>query len=205
MDALRVHVDSLVSVGIRSYIGLLAHGERSRSRCLFNDVLHLSALVSGGPSARISPLLISDRPERGAFQQCVILITLRSILATLLVLRTTRYWQRVPELARLHECCVQVAHTFEKPQPADSSNGRGHASGRTAVALNELQTDSTDIVTGCRRNDAIPTVPELAETSAPAAWSEAVPTETPTSRADCSIAEQYTMVREVSTRDEAAG
>ena len=171
MEPLKVVIDELVSAGIRSYVGLLGHGERTRSRRLFKDVLQLSALMSGGPSARISPILVAEPLNTEAaddhpMRSCIILLTLRSILATLLVLRTTALWRRLPELDELHSCCIEAAENVGALPPETPHYAGGRTSGRTVVSLNSRPSHATDTVGGCRRNDAIPTVPELAEPSA---------------------------------------
>ena len=156
MESLHIAIEELVSAGIRSYIDLLGHGERARSRQLFKDALQLSALMSGGPSSRISPILIAETSAPGnerPMRSCLILLTLRSILATLLVLKASAYWRRVPVLTELQARCLQVA------------NSVGHASGRTAGSLNCANSSETDTACGGRRNKALPTVPELAERS----------------------------------------
>jgi len=166
MEPLRIAIEELVSAGIRSYIDLLGHGERSRSRQLFKDALQLSALMSGGPSARISPVLIAQEPIPGndhPMRSCLILLTLRSILATLLVLKASAYWRRVPVLAELQDRCLQVANCV-----GDTIPGRpilGQTSDRTARPLNCAHSSETDTPHGGSRNNALPTIPELAERS----------------------------------------
>ena len=158
MERLRIAIEELVSAGIRSYIDLLGHGERARSRQLFKDALQLSALMSGGPSSRISPMLITEASTPGSdhpMRSCLILLTLRSILATLLVLKASAYWRRVPVLTELQARCLQVANCVG-PDVGDTS-------GRTARSLNCANSPETDTAGGGRRNNALPTVPELAE------------------------------------------
>ena len=164
MEPLRVAIDELVSAGIRSYIGLLGHGERTRSRRLFSDALQLSAMISGGPSARMSPLLVAEAPNDRPMAACLILLTLRSILATLLVLKATAYWQRIPALEELQASCSRVAGCMEEPVLQTPSTER--TSGRTAPTLNCGKSRESDTTCGCRRNNALPTVPELAKPSA---------------------------------------
>ena len=174
MERLRIAIEELVSAGIRSYIDLLGHGERARSRQLFKDALQLSALMSGGPSSRISPILIAEASTPGndhPMRSCLILLTLRSILATLLVLKASAYWRRVPVLAELQARCLQVANCVG-PQVGLSPGGvhpgartSGHTSGRTARSLNCANSPETDTACGGRRNNALPTVPELTERS----------------------------------------
>ena len=115
MELLGIAIENLVSAGIRSYIDLLGHGERTRSRRLFSDTLQLSALISGGPSARISPVLVAETTIVHPMRSCLILLTLRSILATLLVLKATAYWRRVPALEELQTSCVKVAECVDQP------------------------------------------------------------------------------------------
>lgn len=206
MEALRVAIDELVSAGIRSYIDLLGYGERTRSRRLFSDALQLSAMISGGPSARISPLLVAEsinpslemtaecsctRPEKmlnRPMTTCLILLALRSILATLLVLKATTYWRRIPALEELQASCIKVAEFMVSPVVETEPVVKTHTSGRTQPsgttqpsertsgelnfsasdpALNCGKSHETGTTCGCRRNNALPTVPELAERSVP--------------------------------------
>lgn len=155
MELLGVAVENLVSAGIRSYIDLLGHGERTRSRRLFSDTLQLSALISGGPSARISPMLVAETTSAHPMRSCLILLTLRSILATLLVLKASAYWRRVPALEELQTSCVKVADCVGGPLPL-------------ALMPNCNESHETDTVCGGRRNNALPTIPELPERSVPA-------------------------------------
>ena len=159
MELLGVAIEELVSAGIRSYIDLLGYGERTRSRRLFSDTLQLSALMSGGPSARISPMLVAETTNAHPMRSCLILLALRSILATLLVLKATAYWRRVPALEELQTSCVKVADCVEPP-----------VFGRTSgtAKLNCGESHETDTACGGRRNNALPTVPELPERSVPA-------------------------------------
>jgi hypothetical protein len=95
----------------------------------------------------------------------LILATLRSVLATLLVLKTTAYWCRLPELDELHSCCIRAAACVGK-EPDDIPAGpEKRTSGRTAAMLNRRPSPGTDGVRGCRRNDALPTIPELTKPS----------------------------------------
>lgn len=102
-------VEHVVHSGIRAYIGLLCCGEQSRSRRVFSDTMQISSLAAGGPSARV-PVALSGAPTAGAatLAHCLISFTLRSLLASLLVLRTTVYWSRVPALEELQEACVSL-------------------------------------------------------------------------------------------------
>lgn len=177
MDCVQESIEKLVSAGIRSYIGLLGCGERERSRRLFKDTLEISALVAGGPSARLSPLLATVRPGspgpaagHGGAQSaalCMVLLTLRSILATLLVLKASPYWRRVPVLDELQDHCAAVADLLDRdPPPKEAPRLVGtceRASGRTAGGLNSNTPMKTDAVCGCSRNNALPTGPELSE------------------------------------------
>ena len=163
MELLGVAIENLVSAGIRSYIDLLGYGERTRSRRLFSDTLQLSALISGGPSARISPILVAETTSAHPMRSCLILLTLRSILATLLVLKATAYWRRVPALEELQTSCVKVATCVDGPviEPVFGRTSGG-------AKLNHEMSHETDTTCGGRRNDALPTVPELPERSVPA-------------------------------------
>ena len=106
MDQLQTCIDRLVSCGIRAYIGLLCAGEQVRSRRLLSDTMQMSSLASGGPSAlRTRSTRPDDIAQESSYLRCVAFFTLRSLLASLLVLRATGYWRRVPELQQLqHEC-----------------------------------------------------------------------------------------------------
>lgn len=175
MDQLRSAVDELVRAGIRSYIGLLGHGERERSRRLFADALALSALVSGGPSARL-PQLVAAEPG-GPLHGCMVLVTVRSMLATLLVLKTTAFWRKVPVLEELLHCCVRTSEcvgtgewtSAGRDVPARAAGGQlrggspsaGHTSGFTAEPLSRACSHETGVTRGCRRNSALPMQPEL--------------------------------------------
>lgn len=118
MDEIRRCADQVVTAGIRAYIGLLACGEKERSRRLLNDTMQISSIASGGPSARIpvslGPGEEPSRPVGGAstaggsaaLARVLVFFTLRSLLASLLVLRATAYWCRVPELRELQEACA---------------------------------------------------------------------------------------------------
>lgn len=119
-------VDVVVTAGIRAYIGLLACGEKERSRRVLNDTMQISSIASGGPSARVPVSLgapeSSGNPDSGPIRsgrvetsaaggsaplaRLLIFFTLRSLLASLLVLRATAYWNRVPALAELQEACA---------------------------------------------------------------------------------------------------
>ena len=112
MDGFVVSVEEVVSAAIRAYIGLLCCGERERSRRLLSDALELSLLNEGGPSARIP-----GGTGHGALARCLVYYTLRSLLASLLVLRATVYWQRVPELEALKEACARLTAEIDGDPP----------------------------------------------------------------------------------------
>ncbi|TVQ26789.1 MAG: hypothetical protein EA382_04800 [Spirochaetaceae bacterium] len=112
MDGLVVSVEAVVSTAIRAYIGLLCCGERERSRRLLSDALELSLLNGGGPSARVP-----GGAGSGALARCLVYYTLRSLLASLLVLRATVYWQRVPELEALKEACARLTAEIDGEPP----------------------------------------------------------------------------------------
>ncbi len=176
MDQLRTVVEELVGAGIRSYIGLLGLGEQVRSRRLFSDALELSAIVAGGPSARVKPMRgalirgegVSYDSSGGPLMSCLVLLTVRSMLSTLLVLKTTVYWRKLPQLDELLQRCLRAAACVEDrereavvaeggvagPDPEDSS-------ANTAGLLNGASTNVPGSICGCRRNSALPTRPEL--------------------------------------------
>lgn len=113
MDEIRRCADQVVTAGIRAYIGLLSCGEKERSRRLLNDTMQISSIASGGPSARIpvslGPGEVPPRPAAGestALARVLVFFTLRSLLASLLVLRATAYWSRVPALRELQDACA---------------------------------------------------------------------------------------------------
>lgn len=103
MEELHRCVEGVVTAGIRAYIGLLACGEKERSRRVLSDTMQISSIASGGPSARIQACAASA--GSAALARLLIFFTLRSLLASLLVLRATAYWSRVPALADLQEAC----------------------------------------------------------------------------------------------------
>jgi hypothetical protein len=110
MDDVHECVERVVSAGVKAYIGLLCCGEKERSRRVFSDTMQISSLASGGPSARLPVSLAAEpngRAEGGAdsLARVLIFFTLRSLLASLLVLRVTAYWARVPALQDLQEAC----------------------------------------------------------------------------------------------------
>jgi hypothetical protein len=106
MEQLQTCVDRLVSAGIQSYIGLLCLGEQRRSKALLHDVLQLSGLAHGGPSAKVGG---------GAYGVSYMLMyfTIRGVLASLLVLRATVYWSKIPDLEQLQRCSRRVADVLE--------------------------------------------------------------------------------------------
>ena len=139
MDKLQECVDRLVSSGIQSYIGLLCCGERVRSRRVLSDTMQISSIAAGGPSALVAlsggdegaerpiapgptvPGPAAPGPTAGggaepvSFVRCVAFFTLRSLLASLLVLRATAYWARVPALGELQQACAQFSRCLEEP------------------------------------------------------------------------------------------
>ncbi len=111
MEELQRRIDRVVRAGIQAYIGLLCAGEKERSRRIFSDVLQISSFLAGGPSTRL-PISLSapNAVETGqaALARCMIFYTLRSVLASLLVLRVTAYWSKVPALVDLHQECGRL-------------------------------------------------------------------------------------------------
>ncbi len=131
MDQLQECIDHLVSSGIRSYIGLLCCGERVRSRRVLSDTMQISSIAAGGPSALVGVSAVAaegtNREEGGraaagdeaiSFVRCVAFFTLRSLLASLLVLRATAYWARVPALHELQQACARFNRCLEGPAGA---------------------------------------------------------------------------------------
>jgi hypothetical protein len=173
MEELFADMETLVGASIRAYIGLLGRGEKERSRRLFSDALELSAMVSGGPSDR------SPGSAAGAarpFHACVALATLQSMMATLLVLKTTALWTRLSALDELLTCCVGVAERLESLTCRDGvRHGAGQGSAGTSHAADGARCSSsheTDAVRGCRRNNALPARPELSSQPAAAPVAE---------------------------------
>ena len=103
--------ETCVAAGIRAYIGLLGYGESRRSRMLFRDTLQLSAALAGGPSSKVDALAWpNDTRDPGPLQKSLVNAAVSSMLASLLVLRATVYWQKVPILEALLESQVPQAH-----------------------------------------------------------------------------------------------
>ena len=120
MDVLHECIDGVVSTGIRSYVGLLCNGELVRSRRLFADTMQLSSLAAGwsGPCTAVA--------EDGAYGgtpslQCRTLAALRGLLASLLLLRPTVYWARVPELRELLQQCARLNRSLRDEGEAGSA------------------------------------------------------------------------------------
>lgn len=104
MEELHRCVEAVVTAGIRAYIGLLSCGEKERSRRVLSDTMQISSIVSGGPSTRIP--VRRAAAGSAALARLLIYFVLRSLLASLLVLRATAYWRRVPALADLQDACA---------------------------------------------------------------------------------------------------
>lgn len=150
MEEVRTETENLVKIGIRVYIELLAYGERVRSARVFRDVITVSALVAGGPSRRVPGKRRTGIPPAGT-----IVATIRSLLATLLVLRSSRYWDLIPDLASLVESCTAVA--------ASCGDGREETYGRTSSGMNCAKDRCAGEDCGCRRSNALPVLPTLSE------------------------------------------
>lgn len=114
MEQLQECVDRLVSAGIQSYIGLLCCGEQKRSKSLLHDILQVSGLSNGGPSAKVGD------GTRGV-SYMLMYFTLRGVLASLLVLRATAYWKKVPDLEQLQMCSRRLADALEEQAGLDQS------------------------------------------------------------------------------------
>lgn len=139
MEDLQESVDRLVTAGIRAYIGLLCCGERVRSRRVLNDTMQISSVVSGGPSARF-PLTHRSFPLRKAtalaassLTRCLIYFSMRSLLASILVLRATIYWDRVPALRELQESCASLNECLGSALPDDGGSVTAEPSRRFRV------------------------------------------------------------------------
>ena len=115
MDQLQSRVQRCVEAGIRAYIGLLCSGEQERSRRIFHDTMQLSCLSSGGPSAPVH--LSGNGGGAGTLTHCLMGFSLQSLLTTLLVLRATAWWARVPELSRLLRACDALAACLQHSAP----------------------------------------------------------------------------------------
>ncbi len=116
-------IDAVVHTGIQAYIGLLCCGERARSRRLFADTMQISSLAAGGPSARL-PGAHSAAASLGGV---MIFFTLRSLLSSLLVLRATAYWSRVPSLVELQEACIALSRCLGTTVPRAIGSRAGEA------------------------------------------------------------------------------
>lgn len=138
MEQIHTCVDTLVSAGIQSYIGLLCCGEQKRSKALLHDILQLSGLSHGGPSAKVGG-------GTHGVSYMLMYFTVRGVLATLLVLRATVYWTRVPDLEYLHRCSRRVADVLE-----EHARVGPEALGSGAVCLSEVPTTGCECgTTGC--------------------------------------------------------
>ena len=128
MDEIRRCTEHVVTAGIRAYIGLLCCGEKERSRRVLSDTMQISSIVSGGPSARF-PLAPGGVATGGSqtLARVLIFFTLRSLLASLLVLRATAYWNRVPALRDLQEACALLNRCL----------GEGIAEAATGAAVHD--------------------------------------------------------------------
>ena len=110
----------MVAEGVAVYIELLCSGEERRSKQLLRDLMQVSSLVAGGPSSRLGlrpeatnvSVDVNCTRER-SIAWALVYFTLRSILSSLLVLRATSYWNRIPRLANLQACCRSVADLVE--------------------------------------------------------------------------------------------
>jgi len=151
MERLSAEIDVLVRTGIRAYIDLIGRGERVRSGRIFKDVLELSALCSGGPSRRVAVTSIAE----GAV---IIAAVVRSLLATLLVLRFSRYWSAVPLLGDLARRCESLGMLCETS---------GHASGSTSHRMKSDTCRCAGEACGCRRSIALRALPTFSDRSMP--------------------------------------
>jgi hypothetical protein len=114
-------VDRMVAEGVAVYIELLCSGEERRSKQLLRDLMQVSSLAAGGPSSKLGSMrsaadtdrVAAGSPER-SIAWALIYFTLRSILSSLLVLRASRYWNRIPRLENLQTCCRSVADIVEE-------------------------------------------------------------------------------------------
>ncbi len=107
MDTLHECIDGVVSSGIRSYLGLLCNGEIVHSRKLFTDTMELSSLAAEWRDPCVA--VAEDGAYGGTHSlPCQTLSALRGVLASLLLLRPTVYWARVPELRELQDQCARL-------------------------------------------------------------------------------------------------
>ena len=165
--------EKCVSTGVRAYIELLAYGELSRSRLLLNDVLTISTTLSGGPSARVGPRSIGDaggtRTQSDSLRlsdrACLAVTesTARSLLATLLVLRTTAYWSRVPALQTLLDTATRIGTLASRSSSACLPCG----------GARHDDADGAEPLCGCRRSRTLPDGPVVGSRSDPDAGSGA--------------------------------
>jgi hypothetical protein len=153
-------MEDLVSTGIRVYIGLIGCGEKVRSTRIFKDVLELSAMAAGGPS-RLVELGTSGGTVTGPRHNGVVMATMQSLLSSVLVLRLTGYWQRIPELGELVRKCDAVSVVCGN----NSETRDRRTSGTTSCQMNDSLTAYAGEACGCRRSNALPTLPTLSDPS----------------------------------------
>jgi hypothetical protein len=156
MDRFISLCETCVSAGIRAYIGLLSYGELQRSRLLLRDILTLSSAFSRGPSVgRNSPFVAT---------RCIIAHSVaQSMLSSLLVLRVTEYWARIPALGVLLEASSrlgQLASANRTDMSAKLDRERG-------------DDDDTGTLPGGRRSRTLPDAPGDCAASRTAAVSPA--------------------------------
>ena len=126
-------VDDVVRSGIQAYIGLLCYGEQARSRRVLTDTMQISSLASGGPSARFPVANGIAETNTVSLARCLTYFTLRSLLASLLVLRTTDYWSKVPALEELHRACAELGRCLGEVGGDEASRFGGDDAAATRV------------------------------------------------------------------------
>lgn len=120
MDQLHDCVEQVVEAGVRAYVGLLCCGEKVRSRRVLTDTMQISSLASGGPSSTLPPSRVHAasvslaKPGCAPLARVLVYYAVRSLLASLLVLRATAYWARVPALGELQDACALLSRCLDE-------------------------------------------------------------------------------------------
>lgn len=128
MTTTRTKSDECMRIAVQAYVGLLCAGERVLSKELLRTSIDLAAALrrpcvssagdrGGGRGPRIA--LAAQEPERDdcplSRRRLTLQLALRNLLTTLLLLRVTAYWRRVPLLEQLHLFCIAIAEETDPP------------------------------------------------------------------------------------------
>ncbi len=116
-------IDQVVSSGIQSYVGLLCNGELVRSRQLLADTVRLSSLAVGW-SERCLVVAESEADDGVLSVRSRTLLALRGLLASLLLLRPTVYWARVPALRELQQQCARLNRCLDEGETGPPTERR---------------------------------------------------------------------------------